>query len=433
LPSPKTVTTTDAFATGHAHRKHLKRSALGPWEPSLRRRDPSTLLRDADAGRVPALLAIKAERMSVSPFGFFRGAAPLMAYDLSLQPHTTLITQLCGDAHIENLGAYTGADGNLVFDINDFDETMRGPFEWDVKRLATSILLAGQQIKIRNRSAHLATRNFLDTYAGMLRCLSKLAVLEVARYQVHQLRTAAPIVKILRKAERSTPLHSFDKLITTDKHGTGVFRSDSALLRPATPAERNTVLASLDTYRKSLLPERRHILEQFRSVAVGFKVVGTGSVGLRDFCVYLEGNGPDDPLFLQVKEETHSAYQAYLPATGATHNGQRVAEGQRAMQLQTDPLLGWTHFDNRDYLVRQLNDHKAALDVTTLNEAGLIAYAGVCGELLARGHARSANPRLLAGYVGNGKRFTESILRFATTYSVQTTADWKAFTKTHKK
>jgi uncharacterized protein (DUF2252 family) len=304
---------------------------------------------------------------------------------------------------------------------------VHGPFEWDVKRMATSIILAGQQIKIRNRSAHLATHNFLRAYTSSLRMLGKLSVLDIARYQVHQLRAAAPILKVLRKAERSTPMHSLDKLITMDKHGTSIFRSNGALLRPATPVEHKAVLASLDTYRKNLLPERRHILAQFTPVAVGFKVVGTGSVGLRDFCVYLEGNGPEDPLFLQIKEETHSACHAYLPPSSAAHNGQRVAEGQRAMQLQSDPLLGWTEIEGRSYLVRQLNDHKASVDITTLKATGLAAYAIVCGEMLARGHARSGDARIIHGYIGNGSRCKTAIHAFACAYAEQTVTDWKLF------
>jgi uncharacterized protein (DUF2252 family) len=429
-----TPSVTDLFAHGEACRKNITRSGVGDWNAGLRKRDPLTVIADSTTGRLPALLPIKTERMSASPFGFFRGAAPLMAYDLSLTPHTGITTQLCGDAHVENLGAYTGLDGRLTFDINDFDETIRGPFEWDIKRMAVSILLAAQQARVTPSGAQRATRAFLRSYIELITEFSTLPILDVARFQIRRLRNATPISKILRQAERSTPLHSLDHL--TEKHSNGrIFRSNPPLLTRITGAKRDPILASVHAYTKTLLPERQHFLAQFHACDVAFKVVGTGSVGMRDYCIYLQGNGPNDPLFLQIKEETRSAYAPYLPASAAPqkHQGQRVAEGQRAMQLQTDPLLGWTRIDGRDFLVRQLNDHKAALDVTTLTPRGLLEYARVCGELLARGHARSGDSRIIAGYLGGGKRFTESILQFAGTYATQTNEDWKTLLASHTK
>jgi uncharacterized protein (DUF2252 family) len=185
----------------------------------------------------------------------------------------------------------------------------------------------------------------------------------------------------------------------------------------------------LKEYSESLLPERRHFLDQYRPIDVAFKVVGTGSVGLRDYVIYFEGNGPGDPLFLQIKEEARSGYEPYLGAIGAKHQGQRVAEGQRAMQVQSDPFLGWTTIRNRDYLVRQLNDYKGSLDLTELKGQGLMDYAIVCGELLARGHARSGDACLIAGYIGTGKKFAQAILEFAGIYADQTRQDWQALLK----
>nr|WP_281372365.1 DUF2252 domain-containing protein [Granulicella arctica] len=386
-------------------------------------------------GRVRSLISLKYQRMSASPFGFFRGAAPVMAYDLSLSAHTGIVNQLCGDAHVQNLGAYCGIDGRLIFDINDFDETIRGPFEWDVKRMATSILLAGEQAKVKGSDCRGAAQAFLDSYCRLMKRLSLLPILDVARFQVHRLEAMTPILKILLQAERATPLHSRDQLTEITRAGR-IFRSNPPVLWRVRGDERRAALASLDRYRKTLLPERQHFLAQFRPIDVAFKVVGTGSVGLRDYCVYLEGNGPDDPLFLQIKEETASAYAPYLQksASPEMHNGQRVADGQRALQLQSDPFLGWTSFGRRDYLVRQLNDHKASLDVTTLNTTGLIEYAQVCGEMLARGHARSGDAREVVGYLGGGKRFKAAILEFASAYADQTTEDWKALlAHQHKK
>ncbi len=401
---------------------------MAEWKAGLRKREPAQLLASASKGRVKALLDIKWERMAASPFGFFRGSAAVMAYDLSLMPHTKLDTQLCGDAHVQNLGAYAGPDGRLIFDINDFDETIRGPFEWDVKRMATSILLAAKATGLKAAVGKAAATEFLEAYCRLLEDLSHLPVLELARYQVHRLAGVHPIADIFEEAQRATPLHSLEQL--TEESGSGrIFQSRPPLLRRVTGAEARDVLASLKPYVRSLLPERRHFFLQFRPVDVAFKVVGTGSIGLRNYCVYLEGNGPKDPLFLQIKQEATSAYWPYLTpekAPGASE-GQRVAEGQRAMQVQSDPLLGWTTMGGRSYLVRQLNDHKASLDVTKLKTESLCAYSTVCGEMLARGHARSGDARVLAGYVGNGGRFREAVLEFAEAYAEQTEEDWKVF------
>lgn len=437
------------MAEGVEHRKQLPRADLAHWDPKLRRRTPTELLDDSYTGRLPELAALKRQRMSVSPFGFFRGAVPVMAYDLSLAPNTGIEVQLCGDAHVQNLGAFCGIADALIFDINDFDETLRGPFEFDVKRMAASIFLAAsaapkKSSQIKHPAALRAVAVFLDAYSAMIHRFAAMPILEVARFQVHRLADIQPISKILLQAEHQSPARSLE-LLTEVKAGRHTFKtipspppakSASPVLRPATPEESDQVLAAFPAYVQTLLPERRHFFAQYRPVAVGFKIVGTGSVGLRDFCVYLDGNGPADPLFLQIKQEAPSAWAPYawapyLPefaAAAPPHNGERAALGQRAMQFQSDPLLGWTTIDGRDFLVRQLNDHKAGLDVTTLKAAGLEAYAEVCGEILARGHARSGDARVLAGYLGKGNRFKEAITAFAHAYATQTQADWKEYT-----
>jgi uncharacterized protein (DUF2252 family) len=435
----KTVTTVKKTATtgkktlspcesGEQMRKTLPRTNLAAFRAKDRQRTPRELLDESMHDRVPALAAVKHDRMACSAFAYFRGAVPVMAYDLSLQPHTGIVTQLCGDAHVQNLGAYAGLDGRLLFDINDFDETIRGPFEWDVKRMTTSILLAGSTAGMKQAAATEAAAAFLNSYCELMGQFSRMAILSVVRYQVHRLGSVTPVEKILRKAQRCTPMGALEHL--TEKTAEGrVFKTNTPILRPLNESEYGSVLASLAEYTESLLPERRHFLSLFRPVAGGFKVVGTGSVGLRDYCILFEGNGPGDPLFLQIKQESKSAYEPYLPkAVGvAANDGQRTVEGQRAMQLQSDPMLGWTTIDGRSYLVRQLNDHKAGVNLTTLKAAGLAAYAAVCGELLARGHARSGDARVIHGYVGTGKRFKEAIHGYAASYAAQTVTDWKAF------
>ena len=412
-------------ALGAGKRAACPRVSLAKWDPSLRRRQPEELLAESVQGRLPKLIALKNQRMAASPFGFFRGAVPVMAYDLSLVPHTGILTQLCGDAHVQNLGSYAGPDGRLIFDINDFDETIQGPFDWDVRRMATSIVLAGTAAKLKHADATEAAELFVHSYASMMARFACMPILEVARYQVRRLGTVAPITKILFKAQRATPLVSLERLIEPGRQGPR-FRAELPVLRPVEGAEKKKVLASLAGYADGLQPERRHFLAQFRPLAVAFKVVGTGSVGLRDYCVYLEGNGSGDPLFLQIKQEARSAWAPYLKhAADPGHEGQRAADGQRAMQLQSDPMLGWTRIEGRDYLVRQLNDHKASLDVTTLRAEDLSQYAAVCGEILARGHARAGDPRVLSGYIGTSNRFQQAVVGFAEAYAEQTNADWK--------
>jgi uncharacterized protein (DUF2252 family) len=380
-------------------------------------------------GRVPELIALKYQLMSEAPFAYFRGAAPVMAADLAQLPSTGIGCQLCGDAHVRNLGAFAAPDGRLVFDINDFDETIRGPFEWDLKRMTASLVLAGRAAGNKENSARRAAQACIERYAAQMRAFAHMPQLEVNRYQVHRIDLARPVHMALAKAERATPQHTLDQLTAPASARPGArrrFRESKPVLRRVSGARAAAVLASLGPYREMLEPQRQHLLDFYRPLDVAFKVVGTGSVGLRDYCIYLEGNGPGDPLFLQIKEETASAYAAYLPdARPPAHNGQRVAEGQRAMQIQTDPFLGWTHIGSRQYLVRQLNDHKGSIEIEDLAGANLQAYAEVCGELLARGHARSGDAQVISGYIGNGEAFAEAIAVFAAAYADQTEKDWE--------
>ncbi len=387
-------------------------------------------------GRVPALIALKYQLMAESPFGYFRGAAPVMAADLAQLPSTGIMSQLCGDAHVRNLGAFAAPDGRLVFDINDFDETIHGPFEWDLKRMAASLVLAGRAAGHKDGPCCKAAVACVERYAAQMRAFARMPHLEVNRFQVHRLGMAKAVQMALAKAERATPLHTLERLTVPSSTRPGAprhFRESKPMLTRVTGARARAVLASLDPYREMLEPQRRHLLSFYRPVDVAFKVVGTGSVGLRDYCVYFEGNGPADPLFLQIKEEAASAYAQYLPdAHPAPHNGQRTAEGQRAMQIQTDPFLGWTHIGGRQYLVRQLNDHKGSITIEDLAGANLKAYAEVCGELLARGHGRSGDPQVIAGYIGSGTGFAEAISDFGAAYATQTVKDWEQLKRSGK-
>jgi uncharacterized protein (DUF2252 family) len=455
----------ERFALGQERRKQMRRVQHKTWKASARQVSPLKLLEASTRGRVPSLVAMKNQLMAVSPFGYFRGAVPVMAYDLSLVGNTGICSQLCGDAHVRNLGAFAGPDGRLVFDVNDYDETIVGPFEWDVKRMATSLILAGRVAGTKDARCREAAMMFLERYRSMMLAFAKMPVLEVARFQVHRLQDVSPIAGVLLAAQRATPIHNLLALTEVEgkgaegKLGSGtkqktvkekvksnvvaksrrVFKTIPPTLKRVTGELAEQVVGSLKTYAESLLVERRHFLAQYRPVDVAFKVVGTGSVGLRDYCVYMEGNGRRDPLFLQIKEETQSGYAPYIDkALGRAerkvkqHEGRRVVEGERAMQLQSDPFLGWTTLDGRDYLVRQLNDHKASVPLEDLKAAGLLEYATVCGEMLARGHARSGDSSMVAGYLGTSTRFDDAVAAFAMAYADQTELDWKALVKSLK-
>jgi uncharacterized protein (DUF2252 family) len=414
---------------GRARRKQVGRQQHCTLNVKARRTSALKLLQQAGRGRVPALLKLKYHLMSESPFGYFRGAAPVMAADLSVLPNTSIRTQLCGDAHVRNLGAFAAPDGRLVFDINDFDETILGPFEWDLKRIATSLVLAGRGSGHKESAGHEAVLLCIGRYAAQMRAFAEMPSLDVSRFQVHRLGSVQPIHEALLKAERATALHNTEQLTESSRgkiEGARRFKEVKPILTrvPAHVAE--IVLAALKPYSKMLEPQRQHLLSLYHPIDVAFKVVGTGSVGLRDYCIYFEGNGPGDPLFLQIKEEAPSVYAPYLPdARPAHHNGQRVVEGQRAMQVQSDPFLGWTQIQGRDYLVRQLNDHKGSICLEDLAGAGLAAFAQVCGELLARGHARAGDPLTIAGYIGPGESFAGALAEFGRLYADQTEKDWE--------
>jgi uncharacterized protein (DUF2252 family) len=421
---------------GQARRKQVGRQQHNALNIKARTHSPLQLLDRSMHGRIPALVKLKYELMADSPFGYFRGAVPVMAADLAVLPNTGIVSQLCGDAHVRNVGAYAAPDGRLVFDINDFDETIRGPFEWDLKRMAASIALAGRGSGHKDTAVHRAVEQCILRYSAQMRAFARMPHLEVGRFLVHRFGKVEPVHAALLKAERATPLHTLEQLTVPSSDKPAAlrrFKEVKPMLTPVSKAQADAVLASLKPYGEMLEPQRQHLLSFYRPIGVAFKVVGTGSVGLRDYCVYFEGNGPTDPLFLQIKEEPASGYSAYLPnAHPDHHNGKRVADGQRAMQLQSDPFLGWTHIGNRQYLVRQLNDHKGSIDLEDLAGSGLAAFAEVCGELLARGHARSGDPLVIAGYLGSGNGFAGALGTFGLLYADQTEKDWQALRRSRK-
>ena len=390
--------------------------------------DPVAVLLASGVGRVRQLLPIKYGRMKESPFAFFRGAVSIMAADLARLPSSELHVQLCGDAHVQNLGSFAAPDGKLIFDLNDFDETIRGPWEWDVKRMATSLVLAGQESGHNRSACRAAAEVFLESYCRSIREFSREPVLQVARHQVHREERIKPVHAALLQSERARPLDLLKKFTENDAHGHPRFRDQRPLFWRVRGQVAKEILRSIDAYREILAPERLHLFDLFRPVDVGFKVVGTGSVGLRNYVVLFEGNGPEDPMFLQIKQEVASAYAKFLPGSRDQHQGRRAAEGQRAIQPQSDLLLGWTTVGTHQYLVRQLNDHKGSIDLEQLRGGGLNSLGVVAGELLARGHARSGDACQISGYCGAGVKICKALGNFALAYADQTHADYDAFT-----
>lgn len=420
---------------GLSQRNRCARSELA--ELPKRRFDPLEILRAACRGHVVKLLPVKFERMSESPFAFFRGAVEIMAADLGAGKRTGIEAQMCGDAHLKNFGFFATPGSDILLDINDFDQTMRGPWEWDVKRCATSIMLAGRVAGDSEGSCKEAAALFLHEYSAWIHAFANMPALEVARHRAMRSYGDPVIRGALKQAERATPLSNLKKLTQGSAKRGYHFVRRANLIWEVGGAEKKALLA-LKAYRQTLAPDHQMILDRYRPVDVGFKVVGTGSVGTRDYIVLLLGSDARDPLFLQVKEELPSAYAPYLkggavPGNPPRNQGQRVVEGQRALQVLSDLLLGWCSIDGRDYLVRQLSDHKSSIEPEALGGRRLAEYSRVCAELLAKGHARSGDPIALGGYLGRAGKAERALLQFAARYADQTEEDYRTFRKALKR
>lgn len=413
-----------------ALRAHLGRSALGKLPP--RKFDPMDVLRQSAKGRVAALLPVKFRLMSESPFAFFRGSVEIMAADVGEARHTKIEIQLCGDAHVKNFGFFAAPDEQIALDINDFDESQRGPWEWDVKRMATSIILAGRVAGHPDSSCKDATRVFVGEYCEWIRRFAATPAIAVARHRAMRNLRDPVMLLALKKAERASPLDSLKTLTHKDRSGrrSFIYRRDS--IWDVKGAEAKAVLRALQEYRGTLAPDRQMLFDCYTPVDVGFKVVGTGSVGTRDYIVLMLGRqgGENDPLFLQIKEEPPSAYAEYYKDRSAPrHQGERVVRGQRALQVFSDLLLGWCSIAGRDYLVRQMNDHKSSVQPEELKGNRLVEYGRVCAELLAKGHARSGDPALLGDYLGRQGKAEKGLLEYALAYANLVEKDYKAFLK----
>ncbi|MFF0558944.1 DUF2252 domain-containing protein [Streptomyces sp. NPDC020472] len=429
------TTPSERAALGKAARKRVPRASHGRWIPRSQRPDPLVTLERESLDRLPDLVPLRYARMAVSPFAFLRGAAGVMAADLGAERHTGLTVQLCGDAHLLNFGVYASPERTLLFDVNDFDETLPGPFEWDVKRLAASITVASLQNGSAKPKAHRAALVAVESYRATMRRLAGLGELDVWYERISAddiLRVVrgedrARLTKRLAGARRRTSLQALEKLTEKDSEGNRHIVDDPPLLERATDVDRITLGKIFSDYRSSLAEERRILLDRYRFVDAARKVVGVGSVGTRCFVLLLEGRDESDPLILQIKEAGRSVLEQYLPPTAYPHQGRRVVYGQRLTQAASDIFLGWmTGPEQRHFYWRQLRDMKGSAEVETMSPATLRDYARLCGRALARAHARSGDRIAIAAYLGGSDVFDRAVADFALAYAAQNADDYAA-------
>ena len=456
------LTREERVARGKKARAELPRSNHAEFTPAPDRPDPVELLQRDDASRVPELLPIRYGRMAVSAFTFFRGAALPMAADLAGTPRTGLVTQICGDAHLSNFGLFASPERRLVFDINDFDETLPGPWEWDIKRLATSLEVAGRDNGYSTKQRRSIVLAAVAAYRKAMAGFAEKTVLEVwyahadedaikARFDEAAARGRSGRkldARQLKRADRTmAKARTKDNLGTLsrfagDQDGRPEIVADPPLIVPirdlvedgTDPAELQEQLQGmLDAYRSTLEPERRVLLDQYRLADFARKVVGVGSVGTRSWMALLLGDHERDPLFLQAKEAGPSALEQFVAPSEYDNAGQRVVVGQRLMQAVSDIFLGWVRVkgidgQTRDFYLRQLRDWKGSAEIEVMVPAGMQAYGELCGWTLARAHARSGDRIAIAAYLGSGPAFDVALAEFAQAYADQNEHDYQALT-----
>ncbi|NKQ56693.1 DUF2252 domain-containing protein [Amycolatopsis sp. K13G38] len=432
----------ELFARGKALREQSPPAGHDVTSP--KRPGVLAFLEASNEGRLEDLIPLRIGRMTASPFAFFRGSAGLMAADLAGTPDSGLAARLCGDAHAGNFGLYGTPDGQIVMDINDFDETIDGPWEWDLKRLAASLVLAGREGGVSEKDCRDAAEDAAKSYRRTVRALAELPLLRAwnalpdasALDKVDAGDLADELAKAASKARKNTSAKVSAKWTQhIEDHYTGVrhhrFVEDPPVLRHVDEATADAVFTGLVSYMDTLRESRRELICRYRVADIAFRVVGTGSTGLRSYVALLHGN-TDEDLVLQVKEARPSALAPYLPARPARHEGERIVHGARRVQAETDILLGWTTVENRPFIVRQFRNMKGSIDATTLKGKDLDDYGRLAGALLARAHIRSIHPRLLAGYLDGDDDLDETIGRYAVRYADQAEADHAELAKAVK-
>jgi hypothetical protein len=434
-------------ATGKSMRRQVPLEAHAELDGRGSNSDPVKLLEQQSADRVPELIPIRYGRMLVSPFTFYRGAALVMATDLAQGPRTGLATQICGDAHLSNFGVFASPERQLVFDLNDFDETHPGPFEWDVKRLAASLEIAGRDNGFSRKKRRQVVLTAVESYRLAMQDFARQTNLDVW-YAHTALQPGMPVLDTLQsKATRRSVRADLEKARTRDSLGSFKkmtefvggrlrFASQPPLIVPVRdlPLDEETsadlegwIAKVLAAYSRTLLSDRRHLISQYKFMDIARKVVGVGSVGTRAWVVLMLGIDHGDPLILQAKEATASVLEGFTEASPFESHGQRVVEGQRLMQAYGDILLGWHHFPDSvrpDYYIRQLRDWKGSFDVAILDPQALAVYAKYCAWTLARAHARSGDRVAIAAYIDDNDVFDQAIADFSVAYADKNEQDF---------
>jgi uncharacterized protein (DUF2252 family) len=429
----------DRHAEGKALRSKVPRESFAAWKAPSNRRDPVKTLMASNKGRQSQFVPLRMGRMSASPFAFLRGAACVMAGDLAVGPASGIDVIIDGDAHLNNFGMYGTPQREIIFDLNDFDETTRGPWEWDLKRLVASVNVAARENGMNRKDRHVAVMDCVRGYRMNATRLESFGILDTWYLHAYPGR-ANPLVKdvdpkaqavvdkCMVKARRSDNHALLAKITVRQTDGAWRFREDPPILTKVSHKVREAVIDGLDLASTTLLRERRVMLSRYHVADVCHRVVGVGSVGTRAYLVLLFGSSEDDPLFLQVKEAVEPAHAPYLPAIPEEfrHNGKRVVLGQRVLQASSDVMLAYTQIDGRDFFVRQMKNLKASIPVEWLTGAAFNFYALACGAILARAHARGGDAARIAGYCGNSTILDEALAQWAESYGDQTVEDHAA-------
>jgi uncharacterized protein (DUF2252 family) len=427
---------TDRFAIGRSLRDKVPRGALGQWTAVPNRSDPVEQIVEAHTDRLKWLIPVRVGRMVSSPYAFLRGTAGIMAADFARLPVTGIMPVICGDAHLGNFGFYASPERDLVFDLNDFDEAHPGSWEWDMWRLVASVWVAGRQNSATESDCEAAVMSCVADYRQQIRKLSEEPLLErwYERLDVDRLSTTvsdkalrAEIERSARRARTRTSDRALPRF-TERRNGERRIVEEPPLITRLSEADAGQLAEALDEYLHTLPKHWRRLLAGYTLLDSAHKVVGVGSVGLRAYVALCEGSNPDDVVFLQVKQARRSVVARYVHGESAmhAHQGQRVVEYQQALQTVSDPLLGWATINDRQYYVRQFRDMKGAIPIDRIDAGALADYAGVCGHLLAKGHARTSGASMIAGYLGSSDKVDVAMCRFAQGYADQTERDHQA-------
>jgi uncharacterized protein (DUF2252 family) len=436
------ISRVERFEVGRKLRKRVPRVSLGEWQPPVDRVDPVLLITRSHEGRLARLIPIRVGRMVASPYGFLRGAAVVMADDLSQLPVTGITPVICGDAHLGNFGFYASPERDLVIDLNDFDEAHPGPWEWDLRRLVVSIWVAGRQNGSSDVQCDASVTSCVASYREAVRRLAEQPLLsrsyerldvDVLRHEVSEKSLRAEIARAVTLARTRTSDRALPRF-TTERSGQRKIVDEPPLITGVSRVQAQRIAAALDEYLDTLAPHWRRVLGGYTIVDIAHKVVGISSVGLRSYVVLLEGSSPDDVVFLQLKQARRSVVAPYVHGDAAwhAHQGQRVVEYQQALQTVSDPLLGWATIGDLQYYVRQFRDMKGTIALDAIRPAALTDYARILGHLLAKGHARTSGASMIAGYVGSSDKLDQAMSRFARAYGDQIESDHAALVRAVK-